>query len=213
MLTMIKIQEISKRDACSTLELINESLMCNDLDQFRQLIIKLQKIIAFEVATCLICKTGENGQFKSLEIVNINYPSEWIELYVANSYQQVDPIFKTNFRSFRLQYWADTYRKLPPPKKFLSMAEDFGLRRGYTHGAQNNTGDEGSLFFHFWPVLREMCTHWDNFDYYHSPSSSGFLPSCEFYSSKKRFGPLAEREGSAQMGEGGKKLLGDIENS
>jgi DNA-binding CsgD family transcriptional regulator len=151
-----KIHELTRRDACSTLELINDCLICSDLDQFRQLIINLRKIIAFEFATCLISKKGEKGQLKSLDIVNVNYPSEWIELYVANDYKQIDPILKANFRDFRLQYWSDTYQELPPPKNFLYTAQDFGLRRGYTNGVRNYAGDEGSLFSISGPSL-EHC--------------------------------------------------------
>jgi DNA-binding CsgD family transcriptional regulator len=156
MITMTRIHELSKRDACGTLELINDCLSCTSLDEFRQLIFKLQKLIAFDVATCLVSKKDESGQIKSLDVVNVNYPSEWIEHYLANGYQQLDPILKTNFQNFRLQYWADTYRKTPPPKKFLSIAQDFGLKSGYTHGARNYTGEEGSLFSLSGPSL-EKC--------------------------------------------------------
>ncbi len=140
------IHSLSQQDACSLLELIQESLACHDLDAFRVLMIKLKKMIAYDFTTCLACKKGKNGQIQSLDIVNINYPSEWIELYVTRNYQQIDPILKENFESFSLQYWADTYRKIPPPKEFLSLAEDFGLDRGYTHGVRSFTGEEGSLF-------------------------------------------------------------------
>jgi LuxR family transcriptional regulator, quorum-sensing system regulator CviR len=150
------MHKLSKRDILNTLDLIQASLSCKSLDQFQQLIFNLQKIIAFDVATCLTSKRDVSGKIQSLDIVNVNYPSEWIEIYVANNYQQSDPILKTNFQDFKLQYWADTYRKSPPSKEFLFVAEDFGLKQGYTHGARNYTGDEGSLFSVSGPSL-ERC--------------------------------------------------------
>ncbi len=140
------IHNLSHRDACSLLELIQESLACRTMGAFRCLMDKLKSLIAYDNSTCLVCKKGKDGQIHSLDIVNINYPSEWVELYVAKNYQQVDPVLKENFDNFRIQYWADTYRKKPPPRDFLSLAVDFGLDRGYTHGVRSFTGEEGSLF-------------------------------------------------------------------
>ncbi len=140
------IHNLSQRDACSLLELIQESLSCTDLDAFRGLMERIKTLVLYEFATCLVCKKGKEGQIQSLDIVNVNNPSEWIELYVAINYAQVDPILKENFEKFSLQFWDETYKRTPPPRKFLSLAEDFGLNRGFTHGVRNFTGEEGSLF-------------------------------------------------------------------
>jgi DNA-binding CsgD family transcriptional regulator len=145
-MTKTGIHNLSQRDACCILELIQESLACHNLDVFRGLMAKLKSLVAYDFTTCLVCKKGKDGQIQSLDVVNINYPSEWVELYVARNYQQIDPVLKENFESFRIQYWADTYRKMSPPKVFLSLAEGFGLARGYTHGVRSFTGEEGSLF-------------------------------------------------------------------
>lgn len=144
--TKAGIHNLSHQDACSLLELIQESLACHDLDAFRGLLARLKTLMAYDVTTCLVCKKGMDGQIRSLDIVNENYPSEWIELYVTRNYEQIDPVLQENFANFRIQYWADTYRKMPPPKGFLSLAQDFGLDRGYTHGVRSFTGEEGSLF-------------------------------------------------------------------
>lgn len=140
------IHNLSRRDSCILLELIQESLACRDLEAFRLLMVRLKALIPYEFATSLVCKKGNNGQITSLDIVNENYPSEWIELYVSHNYQQIYPVLKENFEHFSVQFWSDTYKKTPPPKQFLSLAEDFGLDQGYTHGVRNFIGNEGSLF-------------------------------------------------------------------
>jgi LuxR family transcriptional regulator, quorum-sensing system regulator CviR len=140
------IYNLSRHDACSLLDLIDDGLGCNNLEAFRGLMERLKTLVSYDFATCLLCEKGIDGQIQSLDVVNINYPSEWIELYVTRNYERVDPILKKNFETFSLQFWDDTYKKMPPPRSFLSLASDFGLDRGYTHGVRNYTGEEGSLF-------------------------------------------------------------------
>jgi|Deesub1362A_J573_1020465.scaffolds.fasta_scaffold00271_32 DNA-binding CsgD family transcriptional regulator len=62
-------------------------------------------------------------------------------------FNKIDPnLVRENCLNFRLQYWADTYRKYNAPRVFVSRAEDFGLKSGYTDGMRNLKGDKGSLF-------------------------------------------------------------------
>jgi DNA-binding CsgD family transcriptional regulator len=55
-------------------------------------------------------------------------------------------IVKENFTEFKLQYWADTYKKIPPPKDLLSLQESFGLTKGYSFGLRDLKWTRGSLF-------------------------------------------------------------------
>lgn len=143
----LNLDSLSKKDACDLLYLLHESFSCTNEKQFTALIIKLKELMLFDVATCLLRRLDPAAMTQSsLNIVNINYPSEWIELYVTRNYQRIDPIIRKNFRSFALQYWADTYKEDPPPRQFLSLAQDFRLERGYTHGVRTLCGKEGSLF-------------------------------------------------------------------
>lgn len=137
---------LSKEDALCLLELIYQSLSCKEKDDLSKLIDKLRCLIPFDFALCGFATTDGKGRIKSHEIININYPSEWLNLYVTENYYQIDPIVRENFNKFKLQYWADTYRKSTPPKNFLSGAMDFRLKKGYTHGARNFKGTEGSIF-------------------------------------------------------------------
>ena len=91
-------------------------------------------------------KFDNNGIINSYDIVNINYPVEWLTLYAAKDYHKIDPIFKINFMEFKSQYWDDTYKAISPPKHFLSQAEDFRLKKGYTCGIKSLKKKEASLF-------------------------------------------------------------------
>lgn len=137
---------ISKEDAICLLELIHSSLSCTKEEEFRKLIGKLNCLIPFDFAVCGLAQADPDGRVKSYETVNISYPIEWLNIYLTRKYHQVDPIFKCNFKNFGLQYWSDTYKRITPPVKFMSDAESFALRKGYTYGVKNLKGTEGSLF-------------------------------------------------------------------
>ncbi len=137
---------LSRRDALALLDLIDESFSCNRAEDLAALMQHLKKLMRFEFATCLLSATEPGIGLKSYEVINVDYPSEWIELYVANGFHRVDPIVREHFTAYTLQYWEDTYRKFRPSKKFLCLAEDFGLKQGYTHGIKNLSGNEVSLF-------------------------------------------------------------------
>jgi DNA-binding CsgD family transcriptional regulator len=137
---------LSKHDANSLLETIHESLSCSSKEDFTQLLRKLDSLLPYDYNTCVFRRRGLIKGTEAYDVVNINYPPEWLDLYISKSFNLLDPIIKTNFERFELQYWADTYKKFPPPKEFLEIAEAFGLKKGYTFGSRNINGTEGSLF-------------------------------------------------------------------
>lgn len=136
---------ISHQDALHLLEIIHKSLSCSKEDDLKEIINRLSCLIPYDFAICVFGKKGING-VESYENLNISYPVEWVELYNLRKYYQVDPVIKVNFTNFKLQCWADTYKINTTPKEFLSLAEDFGLKEGYSHGVKNLKGTEGSLF-------------------------------------------------------------------
>lgn len=137
---------LSKTDAICLLELIYKNLSCSTEEEFRELIIGLQALIPYDHAACLMGKSEKASPAKTYDLINVTFPSEWLEQYVIKGYHQIDPIVKENFASFNIQYWADTYKIYGPPKDFVMAAEDFGLKKGYSHGVKNYNGTKGSLF-------------------------------------------------------------------
>jgi len=137
---------LSQEEAFCLLELSCKSSLCKEKKDLSKLFDKLKCLIPFDFAVCGLAKTDGKRRIKSYDLVNISYPDEWINLYVAQNYHKIDPIVRENFNEFKLQYWADTYRKNRPPKDFLSGAMDFGLKKGYTDGIRNPYGTKGSIF-------------------------------------------------------------------
>lgn len=139
---------LSKRDAVSLLELINASLSVSREDDLKKLVVGVQSLIPFDFAVCALAKEAATGAWDDCDVViiNITYPEEWLDLYVRNNFCEIDPVAKENFTAFKVQYWADTYRKYGHPEEFIELAEQFNLREGYTCGVGDHTGRGGSLF-------------------------------------------------------------------
>ncbi|MCX5717589.1 MAG: autoinducer binding domain-containing protein [Nitrospirae bacterium] len=143
---MIFNKLLSKRDAITLLELIHTSLFCSNEEDFKGLVVRLNEVIPYDFAISGLAKTDSYGNVASYKIINVNYPAEWLDVYTSKNLYDVDSLIKENFTNFRLQRWKDTFKKCLTPKKFLSHAEDFGLRDGFTHGQKNPAGNRGSIF-------------------------------------------------------------------
>lgn len=137
---------LSKQDTLCLLELIKANLYCTEEKDFMQLMRRLGHLIPYDFAISGLAQTDCNSIIISYDVLNISYPSEWLDIYIRENYFSIDPIVRSNFGNFKLQYWADTYRIIHPPRKFLSCAEDFGLKKGYTYGLKNIKRNIGSLF-------------------------------------------------------------------
>lgn len=132
-------------DAISLIEVIDSAVSVETETDLLTVAESLKDILPFDSAACSLASITPQKIITPISIVNINYPVEWIGLYVKNRYYERDPIYLENFRHFKLQEWKQTYKRYEAPKTFLSNAEDFGLRNGYTHGVRNHQGDIGSL--------------------------------------------------------------------
>jgi len=137
---------LSKRELGTLIGLMNASLSCVHEGDLRKMMTDLKNIVPHDFAICGLAGIGKDGDIKSYKTVNVNYPNEWIELYMAKKYNLCDPVFLNNFAKLGLQRWSDTYKITPPPRKFLSDAHDFGLTGGYTFGMKNRTENTNSLF-------------------------------------------------------------------
>lgn len=137
---------LSKQDTVSILELIQVSLACEREEQMEALIQGMRSLLPFDFAVCSLVKIGNGELTDQCEVINVSYPAEWLDLYFESDFHLIDPIFKENFTNFGVQYWSDTYKKYSSQKEFISLAEDFELKGGYSCGVMDSTQREASLF-------------------------------------------------------------------
>lgn len=139
-------RNLSHSDAMHLLDLVHTITFCSNKNELQGVITGLSEVMSFDYAVCGTARLDSIGRVISYQVVNFNYPSEWLKLYAAGNYHTIDPVIKENFSSFSLQYWRNTFKKYRTNRKFLATAADFGLQDGYTHGLQDSRKGEGSLF-------------------------------------------------------------------
>lgn len=136
---------ISQRDALTLLEIINECISCENTVDAINIMNKTNTLINFNNAIYGLARLNSNGTINNYDTINFSYPSEWLVLYQTKRFHEKDPIAKENFSNFRLQYWADTYKKHQIDKEFICKSEDFNLTNGYASGTINHSRTEGGL--------------------------------------------------------------------
>ena len=147
-------KHLSKQDAIILLELISESLACSTEEQVLRLMGRLGELLPYQAAISGIAKLAPNGAVEAMKIVNVDYPPEYIAELAKRGLLEKDPVLIENFKSFRMQYWADTINGQPFTRDIghiVSLAEDYGFSKvragcGYGHGVRNLKGTEGSIF-------------------------------------------------------------------
>lgn len=150
----MQIKNISKHDAITLLEVINQSLSCSSEEQIVQLMGRLGDLLPYQAAISCMGSFGENGDIKEMNVVNVDYPEEYLAELTQRGLLTKDPVVIENYKSFHLQYWADTLSQSVwsnDTHDIMSLAEDYGFLRarqgyGYAHGVRNLKGTEGSFF-------------------------------------------------------------------
>lgn len=128
------------------LELIHRCLECQSGKDLSSLLAELGQLIGAEHCAGLLTSMDSSRKSGSILFLDSTAPRGWLELYDERKFHEIDPIVAENFTNFSTQYWEDTYQRHPPPKQFLWLAEDFGLRTGYSGGFQDGAKGGGSLF-------------------------------------------------------------------
>jgi LuxR family transcriptional regulator, quorum-sensing system regulator CviR len=136
---------LTKSDADLALEIIHSCLFCKNELQLKEIVTNLGNLISYEYALCGFGKIRRDTN-EPYNLINVSYPANWVDTYVAQGLENRDPIVHENFKNYNVQYWTDTYRKYNNSKPFVSTAEEFGLREGYSYGLKTYNGDKTSLF-------------------------------------------------------------------
>jgi hypothetical protein len=89
-------KDLTKQDLLILLEIIDDAFNCQDMDSYKQLVLKMQLLINFESAFCIKFNLHDLLAKKNagLSFTIIRYPEEYLERYIAKSYNLVDPVVK-----------------------------------------------------------------------------------------------------------------------
>ena len=134
----MKYEVLAHDELVQVLELIQLLINIKDFNQFRKIACLFKDTIECDH---IIFGLFENGANK--EILNINYPQEWIDIYKKNSFDHLDPVVWAIMENSTPQHWADIYERFPPERKFLRLAHDFGLKDGCACHIERGIGQPG----------------------------------------------------------------------
>src|ERR1700693_5502303 len=81
---------LSKNDALLLLEFMDASTICNEEEDFRSLLKCFGKLFGAEFSLCLLAALNQTGQVASVDVLNANFPSDWLKLYMAKGSYNVD---------------------------------------------------------------------------------------------------------------------------
>ncbi|WP_303905256.1 helix-turn-helix transcriptional regulator [Thiohalomonas denitrificans] len=149
----MQIKSLSKYDATRVLELIHRSVSCTTEAQLVDIMAELRGLIGYQAGLSAVAGR-KNGAPPELHVVNVDYPHDYLAELFRRDLVRKDPIVAENFRTFRLQYWGDTFTRTPftaDTHEVISLAEDFGFNEtsqghGYGHGVKTGNGNIGSFF-------------------------------------------------------------------
>lgn len=140
------MEHLTRREAVTLLELIDDARCCADIAGFDRLIRSLDGLLSFEKAVSGIARLDGADTSGAQRIVNISYPEEWLAIYEERRFATIDPVVRSHFSGFASKTWSDTYHHLGRPQPFVSLAEDFGIRDGYSFGALSPTDTTATIF-------------------------------------------------------------------
>ena len=140
---------LSKYDALSLLGILDASTSCKKEEDFRELLKYFSSLFDAEFSLCFLATFNEEGLIASIEVLNANFPLDWLKQYMAKGYYRIDPVAIEHFRHYEVQYWNKTYTEHRPPMEIMRHAHRFGLRKGYSCGARDSSVNRPASLFYF----------------------------------------------------------------
>lgn len=133
-------------DAPALVALISDSLRCSSDGEFSGLLKRLSDLLRADFCMCALININARRRIRRFDVLNGNFPSEWLETYLSKKYYLYDPIVRENHKHFKVQSWEDTYPKYRNADHIMSHAREFSLERGCSYGIKSDDGRSGSLF-------------------------------------------------------------------
>lgn len=128
--------------------IIQSASMCLDCPSLKSILGHSAALIGAEQCLALLVQGSESCVVSRSMAINHTFHEEWLRLYQEREFGKIDPILRSSFADNGLIEWNSTYREIPPPRGFQSLAEDFGLFDGLTHGlAEPGSGCRSVISF------------------------------------------------------------------
>ena len=154
--------QLTKPELVKLLEIVDKSLHVDTEKDLNSLLQDVHKLVPSEHTVCALAETTPSGRYVGpLQLVNVNYPTDWLSRYIEADYANVDPILQHHFNHYDVQVWSRTYRLAQSRKErvFVGEAASFHLTQGITVGVKSPVRPMGSLFSFSGPRMGEHPRH------------------------------------------------------
>ncbi len=138
----------SKKELMDILYVVQAASVCETEADMVKIIHKARELVCADYCICGIeGKTGD-GLSPVLQIVNGNYPEEWLNIYLAEKFYKIDPVIRHHLKFGMTQVWSDTFKFYNDKASgdFLNCAADFGLKHGISSGVFDPEEKNISIF-------------------------------------------------------------------
>lgn len=146
---------LSKDDSFTLLDLISDSHQCSTYNEYSGLLRRLAALIEADHCMCAHARTNGRKRILSFDVLNVDFPAEWLETYLSKKYYRIDPVVKENYKHFRVQSWEETYPKYKDGDTTVNHASAFSIKRGCSYGIKSDNGRGGSLFSFSGPSVKK----------------------------------------------------------
>lgn len=147
--------DLGHADALTLLEIIDACVRCEREDAFRALLRRVQRLLPFERGCAVLGRRDERRGVVVEHLVAAGLLDEFVQECTKGDYLRRSALARDHFSRYRLKFWAEARRELRQPAKLVSIANDLGMRNGYTAGARARAAARhGSMFCLAFPVVR-----------------------------------------------------------
>ncbi len=136
----------SKSELISLIEFMDQVVRIKEADALATAIKNLKNLIPHQYALANVSHIHKAGVIP-MDVANVSYPSEFLRFYFENGLEAVDPLVQCHYRTFELQVWSETFKKVGKVSRKLEYAaQDFNMKDGLTYGLPEPGLSIGSFF-------------------------------------------------------------------
>lgn len=131
-------EHATKDDLQHLLEIMHYAVQAEAPEDVKDVLIRAKNFLPFERVIGGLVRLEPQGTFEGFsDVLNVNFPEEWLYLYWKNRYAEVDPVLRALMQSQRTQVWSQVYANISSEreKEFVETATSFGLSDGVTAGS------------------------------------------------------------------------------
>ncbi|MFQ5330418.1 MAG: autoinducer binding domain-containing protein [Thermodesulfobacteriota bacterium] len=141
-------KQFSKREMGDILDVIQLSLACQTRGDVMVLMARVKELVSADQAICGLGVIDPREGPKIFDLINVNYPEEWLAHYAQEGLYKSDPIILHQLKVMKPQYWDDSYKLFvdKPYVDFMHKASDFGLHHGIATGCSASNTDKICIF-------------------------------------------------------------------